>query len=420
MKKFLLLVLFGLSILNAQVVVNKKTRTADGVGTGLSREEAVSNAISEACGQLNGVSIQKKTVMENLSIESSNGDKSTFKYNGTIDRVTKGRVDSYRIEEVFKDDNGLYEAHVTVSKTKVTKRYKTPGHKASNRRSVAVVPSYSGKQAYNVLGRLKSPRDISQRITQELVSSITKTRKFTVLDREANQAYANEKSLLLSRDAGKDEILKLGNVLGADYLFLTNISEFRVENETSTLSITGESETTLKAYVTVQYRIVAMATRQIKWSNTSTFEFEPSGNTADQIYLDVLKKVSGDLTYELIENIYPIKVTGVSANGELILNQGTLSVGSQYDIFKLGKKLYDSYTKEYLGRDEIHVGKIEIARSLSKISYAKVVSGDVKKGNICRKIKSNNNLDEEEIEITEADKPSDVQQIEGGGVVLPF
>ena len=417
----ILLIIVSLSVLSfAKVITTTKHTNANGIGYGSTRSEAVNEAIVEAIGQITGVTIQKKSIMENLSIENDKGDSLNFKYNAKIDKVTSGKVDSYNIIGVEKTEDGSFVAKVKVTKTKVTRRYKTPGHKASNRRSVAVVPSYSGKQAYNVLGRLKSPRDISQRITQELVSSITKTRKFTVLDREANQAYANEKSLLLSRDAGKDEILKLGNVLGADYLFLTNISEFRVENETSTLSITGESETTLKAYVTVQYRIVAMATRQIKWSNTSTFEFEPSGNTADQIYLDVLKKVSGDLTYELIENIYPIKVTGVSANGELILNQGTLSVGSQYDIFKLGKKLYDSYTKEYLGRDEIHVGKIEIARSLSKISYAKVVSGDVKKGNICRKIKSNNNLDEEEIEITEADKPSDVQQIEGGGVVLPF
>ena len=418
-KKLLFILLLGLSSLFAEVVVDKKTRVVEGTGEGLSRVEAVNNALIEALGQLNGVYIKKQTIVEGVSVESSKGDFSAFTYNSKIDKVTKGRVDSYSILEVSEIGDGKYEAVVSVKKTKITKSYKTPGVDHKKRRSLVVVPSYSGRSNFSILGRTKSNQDVSQRLTQELVSSLTKTRKFNVLDREANQAYANEKSVLLSQDAGNDEILKLGNVLGADYLVVSNITEFRTYYDKQTVNITGQSTESLKAYATIQYRIIAMATRQVKWSSTSTFEFEPEGSTYEQVYLNVLQRISNDLTYEVIENIYPIKVADVSGNGQVILSQ-SVAEGSEYEIYTLGKKIYDPYTKEFLGQDEILSGKIKITRKLPKISYGTLIEGKAKKGDICRRVKSLH-VDEAEPELTEADKPSDVKSVDGsGGVKLPF
>ena len=48
--------------------------------------------------------------------------------------------------------------------------------------------------------------------------------------------------------------------------------------------------------------------------------------------------------------------------------------------------MYDPYTKESLGRDEIEIGEVEITTVKPKISYAKVVLGKVKKGAILCKI----------------------------------
>lgn len=410
-------VLFLSFTLEAGVVVNKTSRTVEGVGIGQSRTEAVNNAIVEALGQLNGTYISKRTFISDTSVETSKGDSSVYIYNNNINRVTKGRVDSYSILEVDELD-GEYEARVSITKTKVTKKYKVPGYK-KNRRTVAVIPSYTSQGGYSILRSVKSSRNVSQRLTQELVSSITQTRKFTVLDREANEAYRSEKAVILSRDAGKDELLKLGQVLGADYLLVTNLTELNISEDNGGNAIAANMSSSYKAFATVQYRIIAMASRQIKWSNTTTYEFEPAGASDEQIYLDSLKKISQKITTELIENIYPIKIVNAQ-NGQITINQGSLAKGTQYEVYKLGKKLYDSYTKESLGRAETLIGKIEITRSLPKYSVAKIIEGKAYKGNICRTIASSRGSSSDYFDNPKEEDFGGIKKREGGGVDLPF
>jgi hypothetical protein len=130
-----------------------------------------------------------------------------------------------------------------------------------------------------------------------------------------------------------------------------------------------------------------MATKQVKWSNTVDFEFKPKGKTSQQIYYNSLRKISRDLINEVIENIYPIRISKISSNGDAILTQ-TTKLNSMYDVYELGEKLYDPYTKEFLGYDEVKTGRIKTVRSLAKVSYAKVIDGYVKRNSICRKVKS--------------------------------
>ena len=419
-KKILLAFLMLSTFSFAEVVTKTTVKTAEGVGIGITREEAVNNAIIEALSQINGSYISKTSFATAATVNSTAGNSAAYVYSNKIRKVTKGKVDSFSILDVMDYGDGKFEARVSVKKTKVTKKYRTPGLSPKNRRSVAVVPSYTNKSSYNVLGQFRNAREVSQRMTQELVSSITQTRKFTVLDREANEAYRDEKAILMSRDSTKDELLKLGQVLGADYLLVTNITDLAVQKDSSGSSIVANMSDSYKAYVTVQYRIIAMATRQIKWSNTSNYEFEPSGSTLEQIYLDTLKRVSSNITTELIENIYPIKVVDVTSN-QVTINQGSLKIGQEFEVYKLGKKIYDSYTKESLGRTELKVGKIKIVRSLPKMSVGEIIEGEVSKGDICRTLYTSSNASEgNSFNITEADKPSNTRTTEGGGVVLPF
>lgn len=415
--KSILFFSFFLSILNAEVIINKKVITSSGEGIGTTREEAINNAIIEALGKVDGVTVSKDTKMESLYVETSEGASAKLKYNGEISKITGGKVDSYQINYVNKDSEGLYNAQVEITKNKVTKKYRPPGMPPKNRRAIAIVPSYTNQANYSILGDIKSARDASQRMTQELVSSITKTRKFTVLDREANSAYRNEKRVLNSRDASTDELLKLGQVLGADYLLVSNLTELYVSKDDATVAIAANMKDSYKAYATVQYRIITMATRQIKWSNTMSLEFEPNGNTLEQIYLDTLKILSERITTELMENIYPLKIVDTSS-GQITINQGSLQVGREYDVYRLGKKIYDSYTKESLGRAENKVGKIKIIRSISKMSIAEVIEGKISKGDICRTSSTSNSS-------TYFDNPTEadyggIEIKEGGGVVLPF
>ncbi len=419
MTKILIIITLLSSIVFSKMITIQK----EAQGYGITKKAAITDALLQAIQQTQGVSLKSvksmKQLMNEYSVEK-NGDEefgSTMasEVKNNILSVTKGTISSYDIQSIEQSENNTgWEATITV----YMKKYKTPGHSPHKRRKLVIVPSYSDDIAFNIMGEYKRSKVISKRLTQELVSTITQTRKFTVLDRENNRAYQNEKNLILNKDTDKNELMKLGNVLGTDYLVVSTITDFKISNNKEHISITGQTIDHLETTATIQYRIIAMATKQIKWSNTTTFEFKPKGKNAEQFFSYSLKKISDDLTYEIIENIYPIKIASISRNGNVILSQSS-KVGTVYDVFDLGEKLYDSYTKEFLGYDEVQTGTIKIVRSLPKIAYAEIIEGDATKGSICRihkNVKVTTNYTNE----IENDKPSDVKQNSSGGVILPF
>ena len=358
-------------------------------GYGFNKTEAVQNALIEAIKQKNGAYIQSvKKVFRAYSQKSiTNGAGSasqTKMQDGMSQRIkvaTAGFIDNYEVVDIIKHTDD-YEAIIRI----VTVEYKAPGNSAHKRRKMVIVPSYTENIMFDVMGKAKTTRDVSYNLSQELTNSITQTRKFAILDRGNKNAYNNEKAVIISPSAHKDEILKLGQVLGADYLVVSTIKEFKITKVTKTIKSIGQKVTKLKAFATVNYQILTMSTRQIKWSNTMDFEFAVKGNNNQQIYYNVMKKISRDLTNEIIENIYPIRIAKVSGNGDAVLTQSA-PMGAIYNVYSMGEKLYDPYTKEFLGYDEIQTGKIEIVRSLAKVAYGRVIEGEIQSNSICRKAK---------------------------------
>lgn len=399
---------------NAQVITTKNVKRATGVGYGTTREDAVNNAIVEAVGQITGVKISKTAIKETLSIKNQDGKRLDMTYNGEIKKVTRGKADAYKILNVMEKGNGQFVAEVEVVNTKITRKYKTPGLN-SNRRSIVVVPANFTNDNFTILGEVKSSRSTNINLSQELLNSITQTRKFNVLDREESRAFYSEQNIFKSEEANKDEALKLGNVLGADYLLLTSIKDINVGKKAAN-KYTATTEDSYEASTTIQFKVITTATRQVKFANTRTYTFTPVGNTDKEIYYNVLSQISNNITAELMENIYPLQVIDMK-NDEVTINQGNLTVGTKYEVFKLGKKMIDSYTKESLGRVENKVALIEIIHSLPKFSIGKIVEGKVQKGDIARTIYSS----QETIpEYDKVGKESDVKISEKGGVSLPF
>lgn len=389
-KIFLLTSILVSVLLSQEGIRVEKTREVSGYG--VNKTQAIQNALIEAVKQKNGVYL--KSVKEAFRSSSkkyvSNGEDSASltQMNNAMNQLvrvaTKGFIDNYEVVDMIKHESD-YEAIVRV----YTIEYRTPGNSAHKRRKIIIVPAYTENIIFRVLDNHKSVKNVSYNLTQELTNAITQTRKFSVLDRKNENAYRNEKNVILSPDAHKEEILKLGNVLGTDYLVVSTIKEFKILKQKKMIQSIGREITKIKAFATVHYQILTMATKQIKWSDTVDFEFTLKGKSDQQIFYNVLRKISKDLTNRIIENIYPIRVSKISQNGDAILSQ-TTKVGNRYDVYALGEKLYDPYTKEFLGYDEIKTGTIEIVRSLAKVSYGQVVEGYIKENNICRKVLSTN------------------------------
>lgn len=90
----------------------------------------------------------------------------------------------------------------------------------------------------------------------------------------------------------------------------------------------------------------------------------------------VLSKAAERLSETMLDAIYPILVAGVSGE-RLTLNQGgdLVKRGSVYDIYRYGEKIFDPYSRESLGREEIPVGTVTISEVRPKMSFA--ILGDV-------------------------------------------
>lgn len=396
--KILFLSLFLSLSLNAKVVTSTNTKSSTGEGVGLTREEAINNAIIEAVGKMGGVNIN--SLKKSNSSVFSNGLDTTIQdhYSEQISKATKGRVDSYEINSIEQDENGKYMANVTILKTTTTKKYQAPGLSADNRRSISVFDSTPDP----------TKRGIGAALQQKIITNLLQSRKFNVLDRDSNGYYEMEKALIQSGNAAKDEIYKLKNVLGTDYILLFSISALDGKQKTSNLTRKSKME----AEVVIDYRVLLFATRQIKFANTLSMKValkDDSLSTNEQVLGQIAHQISNDI----LNAIYPLKVAGVE-NGEIIFSQ-SLNQGDVYECFSLGKAIKDSYTKETTGRIETKSGSIEVTRSTPKLSYAKITEGSVKVGDICRPLSNSGSGNGYTI-----GRDANYKVEEGGGVNLGF
>lgn len=384
--------------LNAKVVSTTSTKSSTGEGMGLTREEAINNAIIEAMGKMSGVNINSLK-QSNLNV-STDGSGATIQdnYSEQISKVTKGRADTYEINSVEQDTNGKFVANVTIFKTTTTKKYQAPGLSADSRRSITVFDSTPDPRK----------RGIGAALQQKIIANLLQSRKFNVLDRDSNGYYEMEKAIIKSGNSAKDEIYKLKNVLGTDYILLFAISGLDGKQKTSNLT----GKTKMEAEVVIDYRVLLFATRQIKFANTLSTKValkDDSLSTNEQVLGQIARQISNDI----LNAIYPLKVAGVE-NGEIIFSQ-SLNQGDVYECFSLGKAIKDSYTKETTGRIETKSGSIEVTRSTPKLSYAKITEGSVKVGDICRPLSNSGSGNGYTI-----GRDANYEVEEGGGVKLGF
>lgn len=408
MKKLFFILIFALMSANAEVITKTSIRSADGVGIGKTRQEAINNAIIEALGKMDGIKVDsKKFISTDLGATNGKSDLKD-KFSSRLSVLTNGKIDGFDVNNV-SENGGIFEADVTIKKISTTKKYKTPGLDEKNRRKIAIFPVFSQKENYEILGENFEANKITNPLSQKIMEAFVNTRKFSVLDRLSDpRIYEIEEQIIASKSAKNDEILKLGNALGADYLFIANLANFSVSKNGSNLT----TQSTNRLNVALEYRILLMATRQIKFANTQNFSFDLKGENFDKNLAHITQTMANSLSSQIINAIYPLKIAKIQ-NGEVVISQN-LQVGEIYDVFSLGEKIIDAYTKESVGRAEIPAGKIEIIRTSPKLSYAKILSGKPKVGDICRLVSKNQSGN------IGAGSDTGAKINENGGVVLPF
>lgn len=412
------------------------TKVVEAKGHGVNRDEAINMALKQAIAQVKGVAVS--TLDTDFDYRSASADiektpsgkKVEFDAVGvhtggsTLRTNMAGLIKTYEILNEKKLDDGTYE--VTLKATVYD--YESPDKTA--RLKLAVMPIRTLAANYQ-FGDISNPSlDTSRLFSQKLTAALTQTNKFAVLDREYIQEFANERNFLLSGDASLEEMAKFGEALGVDYMLVGTINRAGIVRKEKYSPAIGRTTSEYEAHFSFEYRLIVGPTRQIKSAGVLDIaldkvddikklvkKWEPQDMDWKEMTDNFIGMAANQLVELLIDQLYPVRIASIDKDGQVIINQGgsRIAVGQLLDIVSQGKELFDADTKESLGTTETLVATIKIDKVMPRISYAKLVEGDLAKlseGLICRPRKAEAK--------PLGGRKSDIEMTPQGGVKLPF
>ncbi|MBD21009.1 MAG: hypothetical protein CMM37_08225 [Rhodospirillaceae bacterium] len=338
-------------------------RTVEAKGMGGSLQRAVERALVSGISQINGAVISSRAKSSLSQASKVKGGTKTVQsaksFRETISKRTKGIVKSYEILDQQKDKKtGIYRVllSVTVPFFKMSSQLK--------RLKMAVVPLRIRKG----LRKTRLVLDFEDIFRRGLENYLTQTRRFAMLDRSFIAEQDKEAAFIKGGGMRLEELARLGNRVGTDYIVTGVVERAYSYVKKTKMRTTGQVIKTPKVGARVTYRILDVASTQVKLAGTEKLQREAGslGNIADRI-----AKVIGQ---KIVNAIFPISVLNV--DGELLtLGQGgdTVRSGGVYNLVRLGKRMTDPHTGESLGRTETRVGSVKVIDTQSKMSTGKIL-----------------------------------------------
>lgn len=336
------------------------------VGIGGSRSEAIARGLAEAIQQATGVAIAVDEVMNSAMASAAvtvNGTDSQSvaiaeASQSAIRRTANGIVRSYRVIDTEANEPG----HVVLNLAVAVEKFEAKGLGNDSRRRIAVA-TFGGASGQ---GRLR------EMLRDRVISYLTQARRFAVLDRANTTVYAQEMATIEAQSPVTERV-RAGQVIGADYVVVGTVNQAGVARSDREVELTGERIISASSLISIDWQVLEIATRQVKW--TGTVHLNAGGDALGSLVNRAAARIGDEIT----QAIYPMRLIDLSDPNALIINQGgnTLHRGERFRAMLLGKQLFDPYTREPLGQTEREVAVVEIDRVDSKLSYARVVSGQL-------------------------------------------
>ncbi len=343
-------------------------------GIGLTRQEAVDAALAEAVSKVNGMVLaaQANSAMADRAVTKNAGGQEQTESLTQEDvavktsKATAGIVRSYQIISVVQDqaDAGRLVARLSVDVAQFEKG------RESSRMRLAVLP-FSMEGA----GRISAERqrEFLLNLNQAVVSHLTSTRHFAVLDKDFSGQRKSELAEPANSSLSVEERARLGQELAADYIITGRVLEFDAKTTTQKVPYTGEMMNVTRGKAAVQFRVIEASTGQVAVSGSRSLAIRN-----EEAVVGSGTEIGKSIGEQIAQTIYPIAAISFE-NGELALSQGgeTIRAGDIYSLVRLGAVQKDPYTKESLGRRETPVGTVRIARVTPKAAYARIIECSV-------------------------------------------
>jgi hypothetical protein len=342
-------------------------------GSGANLKAAIYDALKMALSQVNGtvMSAQESASLDSITVSTDDDSnfKSTEKFRQDISAATKGVVKAFSIIRSSKNKDGETQVMVaaTIAKFELSAQTK--------RLRIAVVP-------FRIEGGRKQSsktQPFEKAFRRGVENYLTQSRRFAILDRSFLREQDKEQSLLRGEDFPTEELARLGNRIGTDYLVTGVVEKAYSYSKKTTMRTTGLVIKTPQVGGRVTYRILDVASAQVKFADTSVIHRESGSldSAADRLSKSVGQKI--------VNAIFPVYVLSVDGNF-LTLGQGgkTVGKGSVYSLVRLGKRMIDPYTKESLGRKETTVGSVRITDTQAKMSTAVILKLTIKMSSLSK------------------------------------
>jgi curli biogenesis system outer membrane secretion channel CsgG len=330
-------------------------------GSGPTRDAALTSALLSAVEQVTGVAVGTRDVAMRSFALIVTDRTDTFIVSETarqeIARVSGGIVRSYRVVDARPDGTNTLvriEAEIAV--------FRATQDQAATRRRIAV------SEFVDQNGRRTTFGD---QLRERLVQYLTQSRRFAVLDRSNLAAYDREMAVLAS-DSPLTERVRIGQVLGTDYIVVGRMRSVGAVRREQFISITGELIVSQFARGNLDFQVLEIATRQVLWAGSITTGTAPN-------LTETLERMVTQLGREVTQSVYPLRLVQMNNPEELILNQGgvTVNVGQRFRAMLLGEEIKDPYTMESLGRVERETALVQVIRVDDRLSYARLIAGEL-------------------------------------------
>lgn len=376
-KRFIILILTFSFLQNAHAKIVEVEIIAE--AEGVTYEHAVKKALTNAVSKVTGMSVESSSSVVTSSMKIANNSQNLSSKGMTINDATsvkaRGYINSYEIISKKQTNTNNYKVKVKAI------IYKYKKSKSSNRIKIALLPTKSDKTVSHFFSE-NNPSKVVSDINTKLEQLLVQSRKFAVLSRQELSEMSAELSLIASNSTPIREKAKLGQILGADVLFLSVIDRADVRLKSSISEITGQNNIEVEGGLKVSVKVIDTVTSEVKYSR-SFLRTANTISTAGSLIDDIASEIINDF----VESIYPIRVVNISDN-KIIINIGSdiVKVGQVFQVFKIGEQVFDPYTKESLGVVEKKIGTFKIVEVNPRKSYGVVVSGSgFEEGMIVRK-----------------------------------
>ena len=252
--------------------------------------------------------------------------------------------------------------------------------------------------------------NIGTGVAEMLVTALSETKKYTLIERTKLAAVLDEQKLGASGAVSAQTAAKIGRLLGANYIITGAVTEFGVKD--SKIGVGGlekvlpfgggakVSKTKARAVIdvraidTVSAQIVAAASGEGEKTSAEfsgnvsiapSFDFGKDGFD-ETILGKAARKAVDTVTVALSAKFEAagsgaVKIIKIAGN-QIYINSGEADgekVGHSYEIYRAGENMLDPDTGESLGSEEEKIGTAKVTKVNPKFSIAETKATGVQK-----------------------------------------